>query len=281
MAPQSGGGLMSPGLFRIANELLGDTSALQAQLEQDGYLFFRDALDRDQVNQVKQDMVRVLQVQGVVKPGESEPVWTGRGLEAIDDQPLYGLSSWQVLLESDRTRSFIEHLFGEPVFLYRNTDIRFALPNDAVHLTPPHQDHFFIRKTDRFRTVYIFRGRKQRGVPFDRVSHEWVSIDYRPGDLLMFHSLTIHCALPNGSPRIRLSLDARYQPEAEPRTWQSQQSILEMRRYRQEVKRLALEEGASEETFETLLIEMMKLGLEAHRGNVKTMVTASLTGQRQ
>lgn len=192
--------------------------------------------------------------------------------------------------------------------MYRNTDIRFALPHDEKHLTPPHQDHFFIRQTDNFRTAwiplmnieqkvggltlaarshhlgllervehetaysYIFRGRKQRGVPLERIAHRWLTTDYRPGDLLFFHSLMIHRALPNVSDRIRLSLDARYQPLSEPRTWQAGKTILELRQYRRQVREMALAEGASEELFETLLIEMMKQGLEAQQENVRTLV---------
>jgi hypothetical protein len=80
---------------------------------------------------------------------------------------------------------------------------------------------------------------------------------------LIFDSLMIHRALPNVWDRIHLSLDARYQPLAEPRTWQAGKTILELRHYRRQVREMALAEGASEELFEALLIEMMKQGLEA------------------
>src|SRR5437868_5978451 len=132
-------------------------------------------------------------------------------------------------------------------------------------MTPPHQDHFFIRHTTEFRTAwiplmhvepamgglalaershlsglcdhvehetaysYIFRGRKQRGIPLDRIEQRWLTAEYRPGDLLLFHSLMIHRALPNFSDRIRLSLDTRFQPLRVPCNWQAQRTILEMR----------------------------------------------------
>ena len=210
----------------------------------------------------------------------------------------------------------IERLFAGPVFRYRNTDIRFALPNDERHLTPPHQDHFFIRQTDQFRTAwvplmligqdagplaiaknshrmgllehvehdtaysYIFRGRKQRGVPMDRLNGPWLTTDYAPGDLLLFHSLSVHRALPNRSDRIRLSLDGRFQSLAMPRTWQSEQTILEMREYRKTVQRLATDEGATEPVFEALIIEMMKRGLDAETGNVRALLAELCTGSQ-
>ena len=119
---------------------------------------------------------------------------------------------------------------------------------------------------------YIFRGRKQRGVPLERISQGWLTTDYRPGDFLIFHSLMIHRALPNISDRIRLSLDARYQPISEPRTWQAGKTILELRQYRRQVREIALVEGASEELFETLLIEMMRQGRDADKKNVKSLM---------
>ncbi|MGH9158716.1 MAG: phytanoyl-CoA dioxygenase family protein [Vicinamibacteraceae bacterium] len=39
--------------------------------------------------------------------------------------------------------------------MYRNVDIRYALPRDERYVTPVHQDHFFIRQTPRFRTLWI------------------------------------------------------------------------------------------------------------------------------
>ena len=57
-----------------------------------------------------------------------------------------------------------------------------------------------------------------------------------------------------------------------PRTWQSEQTILGMREYRKAVQRIAADEGASEPVFEALLIEMMKRGLDAEAGNVRTVM---------
>jgi hypothetical protein len=82
----------------------------------------------------------------------------------------------------------------------------------------------------------------------------------------------IHWALPNTSDRIRLSLDARYQPLSDPRTWQAEKTIPELRQYRQNVRSIALAAGASEEQFEAALIELMKRGLEAEEPNVRPVL---------
>jgi hypothetical protein len=296
------------GELQVANHLLNDFEKLSTLYHEEGYLFFTNVLDESAVVKARQEFVRVLQRQGVAKVDESEAIWTGAGLDQIDDDALYALDGYQALLDLESTQRFVEGIFAEPVFMYRNVDIRFALPNDEKHLTPSHQDHFFIRQTERFRTVwiplmnierkvggvavaarshhrgllehvehetaysYIFRGRKQRGVPLERIPQTWLTADYRPGDLLVFHSLMIHRALPNTSDRIRLSLDTRYQPLSEPRTWQAEKTILELRHYRRNVREIAFAEGASEQLFESVLIEMMKQGLGAERKNVRMVM---------
>jgi hypothetical protein len=44
----------------------------------------------------------------------------------------------------------------------------------------------------------------------------WVSTDYRPGDVLIFHCLTAHAALPNHSSALRVSGDFRWQRADQP-----------------------------------------------------------------
>jgi len=255
--------------------------------------------------QVKSDFLGVLQAQGIAEAGLSEPVWTGAPLEQIDDTALYGLNSYNELIESAGMRRLMEQVFGEPVFLFKGTNIRYALPHDAAYLTPPHQDHFFIRANDDFRTLWVplmeidgevgglavaagshrqglrehreqpgvlsyqMKGRTQRGVALDEISEPWCTVNYRPGDLLVFHSLMVHRALPNVSSRVRLSLDARCQPATTPTTWQAERTIAEQRQFRQDVRRMALEEGATEEQFEAAIIDMMKRGCAPERALVK------------
>jgi 1-deoxypentalenic acid 11beta-hydroxylase len=296
------------GTFKVANDSLDDFELLTSTFREDGYLFFRQVLDAERILQVAHDFIRVLQNQGIVKPGMPEPVWTGRSLEEIDDGALYGLNSYVELIESNDMRQFAERVFGQPVFMFKCTNIRYALPDDRLHVTPPHQDHFFIRANSEFRTLWLplmeidrevgglavaagshkrglrehheqenvysyqMKGRKQRGIALEAISEPWVTTDYRPGDILVFHSMMLHWALPNRSDRVRLSLDARCQPEAAPKHWQAEKTIPEQRQYRQDVKRLATEEGASEELFEAVIIEMMKRGSGPQRETVRAVM---------
>jgi hypothetical protein len=44
----------------------------------------------------------------------------------------------------------------------------------------------------------------------------WATTDYRPGDVLLFHCLTSHAALPNHADRLRISTDVRWQAADQP-----------------------------------------------------------------
>lgn len=291
--------------FTRSNDLLDDHEGLQRRYEEDGYLFFRDVLHAGAVARVRDDLVRVLVAQGLVEAGTSQPVATGAGVEAVDDNAMYAVPSYLELCESDELRDLLRRVFGEEVFIFRGTNIRYALPHDDLHVTPAHQDHFFVGPNDDFRTVwiplmdidesvgglavargshraglrdhieqedaesYVFIGRKQKGVPLATVGEEWLTADYEPGQVLVFHSHTVHRALPNRSALVRLSLDARCQPARTPTTFQARSTMLELRRFRSDVHALALAAGLSEPVFEQVVAEMMKHGLPAERAAVE------------
>ena len=122
---------------------------------------------------------------------------------------------------------------------------RLTFPRLASATTPAHQDHFYIRGTLDTYSCWAsigdcprelgglavapgthhagFQDHTEkfpaavggRGIPVDNIS-EWHTSDYRAGDVLFFHSCTIHKALPNQTPNtLRLSTDNRYQREGE------------------------------------------------------------------
>jgi 1-deoxypentalenic acid 11beta-hydroxylase len=291
--------------FTTSNDVLDDYGGLNQRYEEDGFLFFSELLDPDFVARVRDDFIRVLADQGVVQGGLAIPRATGAGVEAVDDNELYAVASYLELCESGELRDLLCRVFGEEVFIFRGTNIRYAIPHDDLHVTPPHQDHFFVGPNDDFRTVwiplmrieesvgglavargshrtglrdhveqedaesYVFLGRKQKGVPLATVEEEWLTVDYEPGDVLVLHSHAVHRALPNRSDLVRLSLDARCQPSRTPITFQAGHTMLEQRQFRADVQALAGQAGLSGPVFELVVVEMMKLGLPANRETVE------------
>ena len=52
--------------------------------------------------------------------------------------------------------------------------------------------------------------------PLDRLERGWLTTDYHPGDVLVFHCLTTHAALPNRGSRMRFSAEYRWQLADQP-----------------------------------------------------------------
>jgi 1-deoxypentalenic acid 11beta-hydroxylase len=288
--------------FTDSTASLDNPAELAAAFDRDGYLFFRGMLTG--IDEVRREFIRILQRQGAVSLSSAEPVWAGLPADRIDDTALYLAPSVAQLFESPHNLQVFERACGEPVFVFRSPTVRYALPHDAGRVSPPHQDAFFVRINASFRTFwiplmdideqvgglaispashrrglrdhteidnvysYVFQGRRQKGIPLDAVPQPWATADYRAGDLLVFHPLMIHWALPNRSDRIRLSIDNRACPVNAPRTWQSERSIPEARAFRRTAQHIASEERILEHIFESIMIELMGRGLEPTRANI-------------
>lgn len=141
------------GRLQESNQHLGNFNRLNSIFAEDGYLFFRGVLEG--IEQVKLEFIRALQRQGAVKPGVSDPIWTGSPLDQIDDNELYGSRACAELFESAHNMQVFEKIFGEPVFVFKSPTVRYALPDDPEHVSPPHQDYFFVRINQSFRTFWI------------------------------------------------------------------------------------------------------------------------------
>lgn len=50
----------------------------------------------------------------------------------------------------------------------------------------------------------------------DRFGGQWLTTEFRMGDVLLFGMFTMHGSINNATPRYRLSCDTRYQPAADP-----------------------------------------------------------------
>jgi ectoine hydroxylase-related dioxygenase (phytanoyl-CoA dioxygenase family) len=60
------------------------------------------------------------------------------------------------------------------------------------------------------------RSSRVRYRPLRRLERGWSTTDYEPGDVLVFHCLTTHAALPNKEQRMRFSAEYRWQLNDQP-----------------------------------------------------------------
>ena len=142
--------------------------------------------------------------------------------------------------------NMLSQLFDEKVLVHALKIARLMIPAKGNAPTPAHQDHIFIQGTKTVYTCWmplgdcprelgglsVLRGSHKMGVfpvraaegaggrhvIFDEdTPQEWFETDFQIGDVLVFHSLTVHKSIPNRTKnQIRLSTDFRYQPPSLP-----------------------------------------------------------------
>ena len=243
--------------FRVSNDALAEPAELRQRMADDGYVFFRGLLDPDRLRGLRRDMLEVIAANGWLVPG-TDPMdgiadpnerCTEGDLAYVEVyHQLYRLESFHRAGHWPEVIDVLAKVIDGPVFAFPHKIARLWFPQYTEHTTPLHQDFVHFQSS---REVYscwhpvgdcprelgglaVLPGSHRVGrvvdhhfslgagsLSIDPSEHEdgWVSTDYEIGDVLFFHCLTIHGALPNVTPdRLRVSLDNRYQPLGAPAT---------------------------------------------------------------
>lgn len=233
-------------------DLLGNGAALAARLDEDGYLFIRGLLPRADVLRVRARFLEVIAAAGWLRAGSTvEDALADPAEACVDPQPafvdvlrrFYRCPDGHALKLHPNVLGLFERLFGEPVLAHPLLIPRCIFPQRPDFTTPSHQDYPHIQGTTETLSLWlplgdcppemggiaIARGSHQDGVRAFTVSSgaggmevedplegSWVAGPMAAGDVLIFHSLTVHKGRPNASDRLRMSLDNRFQRASEP-----------------------------------------------------------------
>lgn len=241
--------------MRLANDLLGDLDALRAQMASDGYLYFRQVLDRDHLRMVRRAILSTTQALGWTEPGRipMSQRCIIAPLREEDDEFIEGykeiqrLQPFHELAHDPALVAIMRSLLGDTAFPHPLKIARFAFPDNFESSTPPHQDFPNNQGTPELTAAWIplcdmppamgglavLRGSHRWGlldqqrhlgagnstavVPADMDEEcRWMTTDFAMGDVLLFPSLAVHAALHNTSEFfVRLSVDFRYQLEGQ------------------------------------------------------------------
>lgn len=231
---------------------LAEGGALAARLERDGYLWIKGLLPRADVLRVRRRFLEGAAAAGWLRTGTAVADGVADSAKACVDpeapfvdvlRRFYRHEDGHALKLHPNVVGLFERLFGEPVLAHPLLIPRCIFPQRPEFTTPSHQDYVHIQGTTETFTLWlplgdcpsemgglaIARGSHQAGVRDFTVSNgagamavvdplegTWVNGPLDAGDVLIFHSLTVHKGVPNRTDRLRISLDNRYQRASEP-----------------------------------------------------------------
>lgn len=228
--------------------MVEDPALLRERLDQNGYLFLRGALPPSPLAELHRRFGEALLDAGWTledirsdRPPEAEPtracVSPERAYFDVYHQ-LYRLPELHSFTTSAELSSIAEALLGAQVFAHPRLVARIVFPRHPGYTTPAHQDHFQVQGTTNTLTFWVPMHdcpaemgplRVAPGSHFDGLRPvqpaagasgaavvggeelDWVSGDFRRGDVLVFKGLTVHSGTLNETPFFRFSLDVRFQ----------------------------------------------------------------------
>jgi len=223
-------------------------SALQEEIKSKGYVLVRDLLPKEAVRRVLGDVTGILSAAQWLMPGQNPLKRIADSEAACGDpdpifkqvyQQVFKLESFHALPHEPALRRAMSLLVGEDLLVHPKPIGRLIFPHCERLVVHPHQDYEFMGGDPEFFTAWIplhdcpvevgplriLEGSHRYGIQHheranlhvpeiafeNAVGDEWVGGDVNAGDVLMFHSLTVHAASPNVSAQMRLSLDCRFQ----------------------------------------------------------------------
>ncbi|MGB0589256.1 MAG: phytanoyl-CoA dioxygenase family protein [Myxococcota bacterium] len=217
--------------------------------ETHGHILVRATLPEEAIDPVRRHVLRAAHAQGLTISddvprltldavrtwrGDTDPRWIALQQAVLATEAAHALPKHPALL------TLIEALYGGPATAHCGDICRLGVPAQCApeHTTPPHQDQYYLQGSEALWTAWtplldcplelgplaVWSGSNRDGLrahdsgPPGRRHIEptdipWCSEALRAGDVVLFHGMTVHRALPNRTDAdLRLSMDMRYAP---------------------------------------------------------------------
>ena len=216
--------------------LIDDAAALSARLAADGYLFFRSLLPPAAIRATGAAVAAQLRAGGWVA-GDGAPAGPARAVtvrEALTDpafRAAISSATFNQIPYRPRLRSLVRRILGPTAFSYPAKVLRAVYPEGPGNRTRGRYVHcdYAVSGVQDMLTTWLplmdiplslgglavrpggHLDPPQRPRVLGSAERGWASAAYHPGDVLLFHCLTPHAALPNTGTSLRLSGDFRWQ----------------------------------------------------------------------
>ncbi|MFP5230226.1 MAG: phytanoyl-CoA dioxygenase family protein [Acidobacteriota bacterium] len=223
-------------------------ASLRDAIESDGYLLVRGVLPVEDVRHLLGQITGILDAAGWLQPGTDPLERMARHGAAYGDpdpefkrvyQQIFNLEAFHALPHHPALCRVMNLLAGDRLLVHPKPIGRLIFPACERLTVHAHQDYRFMGGDPECFTTWIplhdcpvsvgplqvMEGSHRFGcqkhedeslhVPEIRrenaVGGAWVGGEVNAGDVLLFHSLTVHAAAPNQSQQLRISLDCRFQ----------------------------------------------------------------------
>jgi ectoine hydroxylase-related dioxygenase (phytanoyl-CoA dioxygenase family) len=222
-----------------------DSFVLREAMDAHGYVLIRRLLTARDIDPLLSDITAILRRDGWLAnsrdPREriADPTATCGEDDATYKQTyerVFSLPSFHELPHHRVLQAVMKALVGQELLIHPKSVARLVFPNFARGIIRAHQDHTAVAgDADSFTgwlplhdcplqqgPLRILEGSHRFGLqptaghtgyiaPGTERGGDWVEGEINAGDLLLFHSLTVHEAAPNTSDRLRISIDFRFQ----------------------------------------------------------------------
>jgi hypothetical protein len=225
--------------------------SLRAPIRARGYVLVRGLLPQSDIRQVLGEITQIISEAGWLMPGHDPLERTANVGAACGDpnpgfkrtyQEVFNLAAFHALPHHPALQRVMKMLVGNRLLIHPKPIGRLIFPNCEKLTVHAHQDYRFMQGDPECFTVWIplhdcpvevgplqiMEGSHRSGfltheednlhvpeIPADATAGgEWAGGPIYTGDVLIFHSLTVHAASPNLSKQMRISLDCRFQDYA-------------------------------------------------------------------
>lgn len=219
-----------------------DSVSLKSEMETCGYVFIRDLMPKPDLEQLLCDMLEIASDEGWMMEG-SAPLdrMANPAMACFDPEPRYKqaanrafrLERLHALTHHPVLTDVMKRLVGPHLLVHPKPIARMIFPNCEGALLHAHQDNSGIGGSSDSYTVWmplhdcmqgqgtleIKEGSHLFGLlctdgyirPETAQGGDWVGGRINAGDVVMFHSLTVHTSTLSTSNQLRCSVDCRFQ----------------------------------------------------------------------
>jgi hypothetical protein len=218
--------------------------SVKDEMEGQGYLLIRGLLPPDDITRLLKEITQIVSAAGWLLP-DHEPLERAADVSKACGDPdpsfkrayaeIFSMESFHQFAHHPALRKAMSLLVGPQVLIHPKPIARLIFPNCERYIVRPHQGHMAIGGDSESFTAWMplhdcppelgplrileashhygLQANPKTGFVATETARggDWVGGPINAGDVVIFHSLTVHAGSANVSKQLRVSMDCRFQ----------------------------------------------------------------------